>query len=226
MPTFEETRRGFLNLWNKADYRSTQWHESLDEHAGAIISEKDRYMAVQKTAGAPWFWIGCVHTREASRNFNTYLGNGQPLNQVTTIVPKGRGPFKSWEAGAIDALKVLKQLDKITEWSIERCLFEFERYNGFGYMRAGISINSPYNWSGTTLYTRGKYVADRVFSSTTVDKQPGCAGILKSLINLDDDVRNHFGVSPPEPTPNERVAQLFKDIEDSLTELKTTIKGE
>jgi lysozyme family protein len=44
-----------------------------------------------------------------------------------------------------------------------------------------IIIPSPYLWSGTTVYERGKYVADGRFSAIAVDKQIGCAAILKEL---------------------------------------------
>lgn len=77
--------------------------------ADRLTFHRPRYEAVSKALKAkgyevPWEVIAVIHQRESSGNFNTYLGNGQALNKKTTIVPKGRGPFSSWEEGAIDAL--------------------------------------------------------------------------------------------------------------------------
>ena len=62
------------------------------------------------------------HYRESNFNFDTYLGNGQSLARVTTIVPKGRGPFTGPDAfinGAIDALR-LEGFIGANDWGIAR----------------------------------------------------------------------------------------------------------
>src|SRR5687767_12868602 len=84
-----------------------------------------------------------------------------------TCVPRGRGPFKSWEAGAYDALVTLKKLNKVIDWRLEKILYHSERYNGWGYHFRGLP--SPYIWGGSTIQRRGKFVADCKFSSTTWD---------------------------------------------------------
>src|SRR5260370_35205559 len=65
---------------------------------------KARYQAVEKTTGVPWWFIAVVHEREASQNWNTQLGQGDPLNKKSIHTPKGRGPLKTWEDGPVDAL--------------------------------------------------------------------------------------------------------------------------
>jgi len=122
-----------------------------------------------------------VHNREASGRFDTYLGNGDPLNKSSVHEPSGRGPFSTWELGAIDALK-LKNLHKIARWNIPRALYEFERYNGFGYALKGLP--SPYLWAGSSIYKKGKYVADHVFDPDVVDEQLGAATMLQALFSL------------------------------------------
>ena len=58
--------------------------------------------------------------RESGADFSTYLGNGEPLTRRTRIVPKGRGPFKTWEDGAVDALRFDSLDDVLAEdWTIE-----------------------------------------------------------------------------------------------------------
>ncbi len=139
-----------------------------------------RYKAVEKTTGVPWWFIAVVHQREASQNWNTYLGNGQTLNKKTTIVPKGRGPFKTWEEGAVDALTNCAPFAaQNKDWSIGGALAMLEKYNGLGYYNKGVP--SPYIWAGTNQYTKGKYVRDGVYDPNHVDTQLGCAGLLKFM---------------------------------------------
>lgn len=154
-----------------------------------IIKNKAVYKTVADSLGCPIAFVACLHVRESSSDvgvFEDYLGNGQPLSRVTTIVPKGRGPFKSWSAGAIDALKVLKGIDKIKSWDLERMIYEWERFNGFGYRKKG--INSPYVWSKIlTIYKKGKFVKDRTFDKDKVDEQIGCYALYLELVKQDRD---------------------------------------
>jgi lysozyme family protein len=139
-----------------------------------------RYQAVSAKTGVPWEVIAVIHQREASGNFNTYLGNGQALNKKTTIVPKGRGPFETWEEGAIDALvNAPPKAASNKDWSVGGTLAKIEEYNGLGY--ASKQVPSPYLWAGTDQYTKGKYVADHVYDPNHVDTQLGAAGLLKFL---------------------------------------------
>ena len=153
--------------------------------ADKIISNKDRYETVAHSFSNPirWFHIGLIHLMEGEGNFNTYLGNGQSLNKVTTIVPKGRGPFASFEEGAIDAIE-LQGLDKVQDWSIGNTLYILEKYNGLGYSNYK-GINSPYLWSGSNQYTAGKYISDGAsgYSSTAISTQIGIALVLRNLID-------------------------------------------
>ncbi len=141
---------------------------------------KARYQAVEKTTGVPWWFIAVVHEREASQNWNTQLGQGDPLNKKSTHVPKGRGPFSTWEEGAVDALvNCAPYAAKNKDWSPGGALTMLEKYNGLGYFNRGLP--SPYVWAGTDQYVKGKFVADGVFDPNAVDKQLGCAGLLKFM---------------------------------------------
>jgi lysozyme family protein len=139
-----------------------------------------RYQAVADKTGVPWEVIAVIHQREASGNFETYLGNGQPLNKKTTIVPKGRGPFATWEEGAIDALvNAPPKAAANKDWTVGGTLAKIEEYNGLGYANKGLP--SPYLWAGTDQYQKGKYVADGVYDANHVDTQLGAAGVLKFM---------------------------------------------
>lgn len=142
-----------------------------------------QYVAIAKALGLEeriWVVIGVIHEMECTQNFHCYLGNGQPLNKVTTIVPKGRGPFASFQEGAIDALR-LAEIHKVTEWTLSNMLYFLQKYNGFGYEKYH-NMNSPYVWAGTNHYFKGKYVADGKFDPDAVSHQIGVAVLLKELM--------------------------------------------
>lgn len=188
---FEDMRAGYQNLWNRMTV--TRPDDALAAAKG-IIEDKARYDNLTQKTGVPWFFVGPVHQRESNRNFAGVLHNGERIigtGRKTSLVPAGRGPFNSWEEAAIDALK-LQELDKIQDWTLPRVLYEFEKYNGFGYVRQ--KVNSPYVWAGTNLQQSGKYVADGVFDRSAWDKQLGCAAILSKLIELDESIAASLGI--------------------------------
>jgi hypothetical protein len=109
--------------------------------------------------------------------------------------PRGRGPFKSWDEAATDALvDCAPYLARNKDWSIGGALTKLEQYNGLGYAARGAP--SPYVWSGTDQYKSGKYVRDGVYDSGTVDSQPGRASLLLAIMALDRTV-SFDGKMPP-----------------------------
>src|ERR1700722_2303138 len=71
-----------------------------------LITNRAIFLKMQELSGVPALWVMPVFERE-NPSFNSYLGNGDPLNRPTIHVPKGRGPFEvpdAWEKGATDAL--------------------------------------------------------------------------------------------------------------------------
>lgn len=166
---------------------------------------KARYQAVSAKTGVPWFFIAVAHEREASQNWNTHLGQGDPLGSVSVHVPKGRGPFKTWEDGAYDALvNCAPFAARNHDWSIGGTLTMLEQYNGLGYAARGKP--SPYIWSGTDQYVSGKYVRDGVYDPNAVDQQLGCAGLLMAMMQLDPTItftraKTTPARKPPPPMP-------------------------
>lgn len=166
--------------WKAARFtRST----AINAQAAKIEANRSRYDAVSKATGVPWDVIGVIHYREASGNFEGVLHNGQKIigtNKKTTLVPKGRGPFSTWEAAAIDALEAAPPYAaRNKDWSIGGTLDLLEKYNGLGYRKKGLP--SPYLWAGTDQYVKGKYVADGKYDPEHVDQQIGCAALLLKL---------------------------------------------
>lgn len=170
--------------------------------AKVAVANKGRYLAIARAAGMPdiaWVFIAVSHYRESSQDFSKSLAQGDPWNKVSTHVPAGRGPFKSFEEAAVDALvKCSPYAAKLKDWSIGGMLTNLERYNGIGYANKGIP--SPYIWSGTDQYRSGKYIRDGVFDPNTVDKQLGCAGLIMTMMALDPTITfTGVAVKPPDP---------------------------
>ena len=182
--------------------------------AKRLCAAKDRYSLISAATGVPWFVIAVIHEREAGQRWDRQLGQGDPLNQVSTHEPKGRGPFfnhptdppgqDAFYRGALDALIDCKpHAAQWKDWSPGGTMTLLEQYNGLGY--AMKSLPSPYIWSGTDQYRSGKYVADHVFDPSVVDSQLGCAGLVKAMMAIDPTI-TFVGVTitpPPIPKPPE-----------------------
>jgi lysozyme family protein len=184
----EEEKQRIKNLISTARItKDLSWYKS--NVLPKILNNKARYKYVAETIGCPLALVPLIHCQESGSDlgvFKTYLGNGQPWNQKTTIVPKGRGPFASWEVGALDALQY-DGMDKIKDWSLERMMYEMEGFNGYGYRSKG--INSPYIWNYTSHYSKGRYVKDGVFDANAVSGNIGCFALYKMLVDADTDFR-------------------------------------
>ncbi len=152
-----------------------------------LYKARQRYQAVERQTGVPWPAIAVVHERESSQDWKASLAQGDPWNRASIHVPAGRGPFDSWEAGAIDALvKCPPFLARHKDWSTAGALTALETYNGIGY--AARAVPSPYLWSGTNQYRAGKYVRDGLYDPGRVDPQLGCAALLIALMELDPEI--------------------------------------
>lgn len=188
----------YTDTYNSAQIRPERKKE-IQIAVDRIKAGQSRYEGVAATLGngIPWWFIGICHYMEAGmfgvKNFNYHLHCGDLLTGRTFHVPKGRPKFNpgngtnppsatnpyTWEESALDALR-FSGYDKITDWSIENCLILFEKYNGLGYKKKGVP--SPYLWSYTTAYVKGKYVDDGKYDTNAVSHQPGTAAIMKLLL--------------------------------------------
>ena len=141
------------------------------------------YQQIEGELGIAWPFVGVIHAMECGFNFYGHLHNGDPLAARTVHVPKGRptsaDPPYTWMQSALDALR-LKKLDRVTDWSVAHMLYLLEGYNGFGYRRRGVP--TPYLWSFSNIYQRGKFVLDGKFDPDAVSKQCGAALMLKAVL--------------------------------------------
>lgn len=159
----------------------------LDKAVILYTRNAARYEAIQndRINGIPSVIIFGIHGRESDWDFSTNLANGDSLQHRTINVPVGRipgiNPPYSFEQAAIDALYAVDEMDQ-KEWhKLNAALTSIEYYNGSGYRKYHPDVPSPYLWSSTTIYTRGKYSADGKFDPLLVDKQLGIAAVLKQM---------------------------------------------
>lgn len=146
------------------------------------ILNKEKYKSVESKTGVPWKLIACIHYKECSMDFTECLHNGDKLPGPTKNVPKGRGPFSSWEEAAIDALNLKKKIFP-SGWTDINMLIFAQKYNGMGHQMKGLEY-SPYIWAYTNHHDEtGNYVSDGKYSSSAPIKSPGIAAILKELKN-------------------------------------------
>ena len=151
-------------------------------YAEPIVRNRAVYEEVGAELEIPWWFVGVIHGLESAFDFDCHLHNGDPLTGRTVRVPKGRPetgtpPF-TWTESAVDALR-FQGLAGLDDWSVGAALDRLERYNGLGYRRRGVP--SPYLWSFSGHYERGKYVADGRFDPEAVSKQCGGATLIRRL---------------------------------------------
>jgi lysozyme family protein len=143
-----------------------------------VFNYAEVYLQVQRKTGVPALFTALLHCMEGNADYYRQILNGQPFTKKTTIHPKGKGPWETWNDSAIEAFKIhgLKKVVN-TPYHILQAL---ERWNGLGYEKHG--IHSPYLWAGTNHYSSGKFIKDGIFSPDAKSKQIGAAIILRHLI--------------------------------------------
>jgi lysozyme family protein len=176
-------KQEYTNLYKTAQI-DKKYSAVINYRVQTIQKAKARYQAVEKETKVPWWFIAIVHSLECSNSFSGHLHNGDSLQGRTIRVPKGRIPQKNppytWEESAIDALKLTGQANK-KDYSLPSTLFFLEGYNGYGYRQYHPEVKSPYLWSFTSHYKKGKYVADGKFDKEAVSKQIGAVCLLKAM---------------------------------------------
>ena len=184
--TIAKLKSGYQLLFDSCLIRAGK-AQAVNQVASRIRANRARYESVQEQLGVPWFVVGLIHTMESSGNFECHLHNGDPLSGRTTRVPAGRpkggSPPYTWEESAADALTG-QGFDKWRDWNVAGILYKLEGYNGWGYRQSHPDVNTPYLWSFSNHYSRGKYVGDGQFSATAVSAQCGAAVVLKRLVQL------------------------------------------
>jgi lysozyme family protein len=195
---------GYNQMWDEAELDS---RSSASEHAMRNrLMGRQNYDEVRASVGVPLLFLIPIHEREASGAFSRHLHNGDPLTARTVHVPAGRpksgNPPFAWSESAADALR-LQKVDKVTNWSIERVLYEQHRYNGI------TSHASSYVFAGTQFYKSGMWVADHQYDPIKTDPRPGTLMHMKMLIKIDPTLAE--GLTREPVAPKEVINSAKKD---------------
>jgi lysozyme family protein len=157
----------------------------VKEFSDFYRKNKARYETVSQKTGFPPDFIAAVYWREHPRDFNGMMSNGASLNKKSTIAPYD-GPYSSWEESALAALGNSSRQAQLKKAGLDKDPNDLaalatlaEKWNGVGYSNKGLP--SPYLFSGTDVYSKGKYVADGVYDPNTVDKQIGVVPLLVAV---------------------------------------------
>jgi lysozyme family protein len=184
-PAFETVAEGYRDLFRNCVIRSDKSSE-VKWYTDKLIdpARRERYQKIEDEICVPWYFVGIIHGMECAFDFNKHLHNGDPLRYRTVQIPKGRpqtwNPPTDWHSSAVDALRYDKFAD-LTDWDLARMLYRWEAYNGWR-SRLLYKINTPYLWSFSNHYTKGKFVADNVWDGNAVSKQCGAAVMLKAIV--------------------------------------------
>jgi len=157
-----------------------------------IIFGINQYKAVEGETGIPWVFTALIHEMECDCSFDRQILNGQRLDEMTTIVPKGHGPWKFWHTAAIEGLQNYVTVD---HWDVGVMGYHLERHNGFGYRNNGLL--SPYLFSGCQWgVDLGLYGSDGEYSPILRSKQAGAYVILHKLME-----KGIYAPGPQKPWP-------------------------
>ena len=165
-----------MMLWPTTSYQDNFLPGQLPGHINYYLLKRDKgrdtYERVSHLTNIPWEIIGTLHGLEAQFDFAKQIFNGEQWSEKTTLVPKGKGPWESWERSTVAALRSSAYSPQ--NWGVVESAYFFERWNGMGYFNRG--LYSPYLWAYLSPYANqggGKYVADGKFSETAISKQVG-----------------------------------------------------
>ena len=166
--------------------------------AAALAAVEGRRWAIEDSFETAKNELGLDHNetrswhgwhRHVSFHFMGHLHNGDFLKARTVQVPRNQPnppavwppqPWDAEKAWKISAENALHPFRNVPSWSVERMLYVFEGYNGWGY-RDHPGFVTPYLWNYTKFYAGGGYPCDHCWSATYMSKQAGLVSIIKAI---------------------------------------------
>jgi len=162
-----------------------EWYKKRLLHGKDRYEKASRLVRVATGYDIPWQIIGVIHGMEGGFDFKKQILNGQPITRKTTWVPKGRGPWSSWEESCIDAFTWDDKYKIVPEvWGVAQTALFNERWNGMSYWNRGRP--SPYIWGYSSIQKPGKYVSDGKYDHSAVTQQVGVLPQLEEIGFFDE----------------------------------------
>lgn len=203
-----ETRLSKLKGIYDELYRVMKVHsdreKELNDICDQLIKNRRRYEAIEEETDVPWWWIAAIHNMESGGRFDCHFLNGDSLKKRTVREPKGlpiEDPIHGWSQGYTWEESCIcgieeKGYDDVRDNSLNAWLWRGHRYNGMGnvgyFGRKGMRsyLYTPYLWSGTHIYQKGKFTSDGEYDSESISEQIGIAPIIRELIKRDQEIED------------------------------------
>lgn len=178
----------------KIKKKTRKFDGELEKFKKAFVKNKSMYKKVAKKAKVPAQLVAAIHYRENTSDclggkFDSYLHNGDMLGKETVNEPKGifypKGQFVRAAQNAIDMKSSYRGRYKLSATSkdfVGMCSFALT-YNGKPKSKR-IWQHSPYVFSGTNIYKKGKYTHDKGYDPNTIDKQVGVFLLINKIYNI------------------------------------------
>jgi lysozyme family protein len=186
LPVSQRSIDKYQELWDCMRIDPKKLPAVIDT-AKTILKYRKQFETAVIGTKIPWYFMGIVYMREDGCKFKGHIHNGDSLRKRTVNVPAGR-PIKNPAATtgysfieSAQDLILLKGWHNVATWSMPALLYYFEANNGFGYRRLKKPIDTPYLWSCTQHYQKGKFAYDGVYDAKLMDEQIGAAPLLKYL---------------------------------------------
>ena len=180
----------------KIKKKTRKFDGELKKFKKAFVKNKSMYKKVAKKAKVPAQLVAAIHYRENTSDclggkFDSYLHNGDMLGKETVNEPKGifypKGQFVRAAQNAIDMKSSYRGRYKLSATSkdfVGMCSFALT-YNGKSkWENKKIWKYSPYVFSGTNIYKKGKYTYDSGYDPNMVDKQVGVFLLINKIYNI------------------------------------------
>lgn len=187
-------------LWSVAELSGAMGKEAI-RYARFLHENSARFQRVADTfPGVPWHLFGVISVLEMGLNFNGTILNGDDWSRKTVHFPPGLGPWNSYEEAAewgfIHECNGWNFNWSTMRWGDPGEYFYFlESWNGHNartepqYSLTTPPGASPYIYSGTQFYSKGKKQENPTrFNPELVSQQPGCMAILLALKGLGVEV--------------------------------------
>ena len=170
-----------------------KWMNEVERCGEWAIANKATFSRVTALTSVPWYVVAIINIMEMGTRLTGTLLNGDPWDKKTVHFPSGHGPWRSWESAAVYAIRHEAEgwhLDTARiNWSdIGEVFWYLEAWNGFNarmtgqYEKTTPQGASPYIYSGTPFYVRGKKLENPTrFDPDLESQQIGCMAFLLYL---------------------------------------------
>ncbi len=183
IPSFDSIAEDYRKLFSSCKIRDdkrseVQWYTSK-------ITDPTRrklYDQVSDETCVPWYFVAIIHGMECGFDVKAHLHNGDPLKAKTVQVPANRRPCGTRRRTGCRRLSMPSVMTSSTKrlTGISRRSSIAGGLQRLAEPRALLN-HTPYLWSFSNHYSKGKFVADGVWDANAVSKQCGAAVMLKML---------------------------------------------